>query len=88
MVQDGPKKRSTLVAREQRKTLQTIEAELVDVRRRLDTIYNLVETTPVEMADFPPPPASAPPGAGRSGLSIPLSRRGRPWLNAGRPSTT
>ena len=42
------------VAREQRKTLRTIETELSDVRRRLDTIYNLVETTPVDMADFTP----------------------------------
>ena len=42
------------VAREQRKTLRTIETELSDVRRRLDTIYNLVETTPVNMADFTP----------------------------------
>ena len=42
------------VAREQRKTLRTIETELADVRRRLDTIYNRVETTPVDMADFTP----------------------------------
>ena len=42
------------MAREQRKTLRTIETELADVRRRLDTIYNLVETTPVDMADFTP----------------------------------
>ena len=42
------------VAREQRKMLRTIETELSDVRRRLDTIYNLVETTPVNMADFTP----------------------------------
>ena len=42
------------IAREQRKPLRTIETELADVRRRLDTIYNLVETTPVDMADFTP----------------------------------
>ena len=42
------------VAREQRKTLRIIETELADVRRRLDTIYNLVETTVVDMADFTP----------------------------------
>ena len=42
------------VASDQRKKLQTIEKELADVRRRLDTIYNLVETTEVEMADFTP----------------------------------
>ncbi len=42
------------VAGDQRKKLQTIEKELADVRRRLDTIYNLVETTEVEMADFTP----------------------------------
>ena len=42
------------VAGDQRKKLQTIEKELADVRRRLDTIYNLVETTEVDMADFTP----------------------------------
>ena len=42
------------VAGDQRKKLQTVEKELADVRRRLDTIYNLVETTEVEMADFTP----------------------------------
>ena len=42
------------VAGDQRKKLQTIEKELPDVRRRLDTIYNLVETTEVDMADFTP----------------------------------
>ena len=42
------------VAREQRKNLRAIETELADVRRRLDTIYNLVETTAVDMADFTP----------------------------------
>ena len=42
------------VAREQRKSFRTIETELADVRRRLDTIYNLVETTVVDMADFTP----------------------------------
>ena len=42
------------MAREQRKSLRTIETELADVRRRLDTIYNLVETTVVDMADFTP----------------------------------
>ena len=74
------------VAREQRKTLRTIETELADVRRRLDTIYNLVETTPSTWPTSPP--ASANTGTGRSGLSIPLSRRGRPWPSAGRSSTT
>ena len=42
------------LASDQRKKLQTIEKELADVRRRLDTIYNLVETTEVDMADFTP----------------------------------
>ena len=52
------------VAGEQRKKLQTIEKELADVRRRLDTIYNLVETTEVDMADFTPP---HPPAQGAAG---------------------
>ena len=52
------------VASEQRKKLGTIDKELADVSRRLDTIYNLVETTEVDMADFPPPPPHPPtPGA-------------------------
>ena len=38
------------VAREQRKKLETIEAELADVRRRQDRLYNLVETTDLDMA--------------------------------------
>ena len=33
------------VASEQRKRLETIDSELADVRRRLDRLYNLVETT-------------------------------------------
>ena len=42
------------VAREQRKRLQTIDSELTDVRRRLDRLYNLVETTDLDMADVTP----------------------------------
>ena len=42
------------VAREQRKRLETIDSELTDVRRRLDRLYNLVETTDLDMADVTP----------------------------------
>ena len=42
------------VAREQRKRLQTIDSELTDVRRRLDRLYNLVETTDLDMSDVTP----------------------------------
>ena len=42
------------MAREQRKRLQTIDSELTDVRRRLDRLYNLVETTDLDMADVTP----------------------------------
>ena len=42
------------VAREQRKRLETIESELLDVRRRLDLLYNLVETTDMSINDFKP----------------------------------
>ena len=42
------------VAREQRKRLQTIDSELDDVRLRLDRLYNLVETTDLDMADVTP----------------------------------
>ena len=42
------------VAREQRKRLETIEAELAEVKRRLDRLYNLVETTDMDIEDFKP----------------------------------
>ena len=42
------------VAKEQRQRLETIESELVDVRRRLDRLYNLVETTDLDIEDFKP----------------------------------
>ncbi len=42
------------VAHEQRQTLETIESELAEVRRRLDRLYNLVETTDLDMADVTP----------------------------------
>ena len=42
------------VAREQRQRLETIESELVNVKRRLDRLYNLVETTDLDVDDFKP----------------------------------
>ena len=42
------------IAREQRQRLETIEAELAEVRRRLDRLYNLVETTDLDIEDFTP----------------------------------
>ena len=42
------------VAREQRQRPETIESELVDVKRRLDRLYNLVETTDLDIDDFKP----------------------------------
>ena len=42
------------VAREQRVKLETVEAELSDVRRRLERLYNLVETTDMGIDDFKP----------------------------------
>ncbi len=42
------------VAREQRQRLETAEAELAEVRRRLDRLYNLVETTDLDIDDFKP----------------------------------
>ena len=42
------------VAREQRKRLETIDSELTDVRRRLDRLYNVVETTDLDMSDVTP----------------------------------
>ena len=42
------------VTREQRNRLQTIDSELGDVRQRLGRLYNLVETTDMEVDDFKP----------------------------------
>ena len=42
------------VAKEQRQRLETVESELVDVKRRLDRLYNLVETTDLDIEDFKP----------------------------------
>ena len=42
------------VTREQRKRLETIDSELGDVRQRLGRLYNLVETTDMEVDDFKP----------------------------------
>ena len=42
------------VAKEQRVKLETVEAELSDVRRRLERLYNLVETTDMDIEDFKP----------------------------------
>ena len=42
------------VAKEQRQRLETIESEMVEVRRRLDRLYNLVEITDLAVDDFKP----------------------------------
>ena len=42
------------VAHEQRQRLETAESELADVRRRLERLYNLVETTDMDIDDFKP----------------------------------
>ncbi len=42
------------IAKEQRQRLETAEAELEDVRRRLDRLYNLAETTDLDIEDFKP----------------------------------
>ena len=42
------------VAREQRQRLETIESELADVRRRLDRLYHLLETTELDISDVLP----------------------------------
>ena len=42
------------VASEQRKKLETVQSELTDVRRRLDRLYDLVETTDMDINDFRP----------------------------------
>ena len=42
------------VAAEQRQRLETIESELVDVKRRLGRLYDLAETTDLDIEDFKP----------------------------------
>ena len=42
------------IAREQRQRLETAESELADVKRRLDRLYNLAETTDLDIDDFMP----------------------------------
>ena len=42
------------VAGEQRERLEAIQSELSDVRRRLDRLYDLVETTDMDIDDFRP----------------------------------
>ena len=42
------------IAREQHQRLETAESELEDVRRRLDRLYNLAETTDLDIEDFKP----------------------------------
>ena len=42
------------VAHEQRQKLEAIESELADVRRRLDRLYHLIETTDLDMSDVTP----------------------------------
>ena len=45
---------AALDTREQRQWLETAQAELEDVRRRLDRLYNLAETTDLDIEDFKP----------------------------------
>ena len=42
------------LAHEQRQRLQTIESELEDVKRRLGRLYDLAETTDLDIDDFKP----------------------------------
>ena len=42
------------VAHEHRQKLEAIESELAEVRRRLDRLYNLIETTELDMSDVTP----------------------------------
>ena len=42
------------IAHEQRQRLETVEAELVDVKRRLERLYDLAETTDLNIDDFKP----------------------------------
>ena len=52
------------IAKEQRQRLETAEAELADVRRRLERLYELTETT--DRTSRTSSPASGTTGRGRS----------------------
>ena len=43
-----------IVAKEQRQKLETVEAELADVKRRMSRLYDLAETTELNIDDFKP----------------------------------
>ena len=62
-----------VVAAEQRQKLETIEAELADVKRRLGQLYDLAEITNRDIDDFSP--ASETTGSGRRSLRLRLRRR-------------
>ena len=70
------------VAAEQRQRLETVESELAEVRRRLDRLYTLVETTDMEMDDSSP--ASETTGSAGRGWRPRRQRRGRCSRSAGR----
>ena len=56
---------------------ETIDTELTDVRQRLGRLYNLVETTDMEVDDFKAPhPGNS--GSGRTGLNARRRRPGPP----------
>ena len=55
------------VAGEQRQILASVESELADVRRRLERLYNLVETTDMDIDDFQAPHQGPPGAAGEVG---------------------
>ena len=42
------------MAREQRQRLQTAESELAELKRRLERLYDLAETTDLDIDDFKP----------------------------------
>ena len=63
------------VAAEQRERLEAIESELTEVRRRLDRLYNLVETTYLDVDDFKPRIREHPERRRRRGQSSPSAGR-------------
>ena len=68
------------VAAEQRQRLETIEEELEDVKRRLGRIWQVIETTDIEMADASERIRST--GSARRSWRSPLRRREGCWRAA------
>ena len=75
------------VAAEQRERLENIEAELIEVRRRLDRVWHVIENPEFDISDATPP-ASGSTGSVRRSWRSPQRRPGHCSQSAGPCWTT